>query len=389
MFGMATIGSREDILGLSRKRLKKYGDVVRIAPNDLLFWTPKAYTDIYDHTGRSTHLFPKTRFQDIGEKELGVTAERDPEKHRVARRMLNPGFSSKALKAREHVIHDHTDEFISQLRAYGISEGIDICEWCHWLAWDIAGDMAYGRKFDNVKNRKSHDTLAAFMQIGFWATIIQVSLRFPLLRPLMFLLFPPSLTTMMPRLLRMNREEMRKRIARKGQLEHQDLFQYLLPEKSESVPDEDWLLSHANVLIVAGFDPHANLYPSIIYYLGKNLDKLRFAQVEVREAFQSYNEITSEPLVKLRYLQAVINESLRMHTNAAFGLPRLCPGTTVDGHYIPKGTTVSTAFFATTHSERFFKNARSFHPERWLAHDHPLYDEQFLNDDHSASIHFL
>jgi hypothetical protein len=55
---------------------------------------------------------------------------------------------------------------------------------------------------------------------------------------------------------------MKKRIGRTDELEHPDLFQYLLPQNPEDIPDEDWLLAHANVLIVAGFDPHANLYPS-------------------------------------------------------------------------------------------------------------------------------
>jgi len=118
---------------------------VRIAPNDLLFWTPEAYNgeyhvacefqilifiqDIYAHSGKSTHWFRKTRFQDIGEKELGITAERDPEKHKIVRKMLNPGFSARASKNREDVVHYHTDLFISQLKAQGGTErGIDISE---------------------------------------------------------------------------------------------------------------------------------------------------------------------------------------------------------------------------------------------------------------------
>lgn len=89
----------------------------------------------------------------------------------------------------------------------------------------------------------------------------------------------------MPKLLRMNREEMRKRIARKDELQHTDLFQYLLPSDATTMPNEDWLLSHANVLIVAGFVPHANLYPSVIYYLCKHPKRLAVAVDEVRAAY--------------------------------------------------------------------------------------------------------
>lgn len=47
--------------------------------------------------------------------------------------------------------------------------------------------------------------------------------------------------------------------------------------------------------------------------------------------------MSSEALQPLPYLHAVIEETLRLHTNGAFGLPRISPGATVDGHYIAKG----------------------------------------------------
>jgi cytochrome P450 len=157
-----------------------------------------------------------------------------------------------------------------------------------------------------------------------------------MLTPFIWFLLPPSIATLMPRLLRMNRKEVRERLARSGRLEHPDLFECLLP-KGEPIPAEDWLLSQANVLIVAGFDPHTNLSSSALYFLASNPTKLEIAASEIRDTFQTYESIKFDPLQKLKYLQAVIDESLRIHTNAAFGLPRVCPGATVDGHEIPKG----------------------------------------------------
>jgi cytochrome P450 len=183
---------------------------------------------------------------------------------------------------------------------------------------------------------KSHDTLAAFTKVALWGTIAQVSLRFMMLRPLIWFFLPPSIATLMPKLLRMNRTEVRNRLKKRNQLEHPDLFEYLL-EKDKPDPPEDWLLSHANVLIVAGFDPHTNLSSSMIYFLARNPDKLKIAVEEVRGTFTNYHDITADALQNLIYLQAVLNESLRIHTNAAFGLPRICPGAIVDGHAVPTG----------------------------------------------------
>jgi len=39
--------------------------------------------------------------------------------------------------------------------------------------------------------------------------------------------------------------------------------------------------------------------------------------------------------------------------------------------------------------EKYFHNAREFHPERWLPEDHPLYDEAYRNDVKDASKQFL
>lgn len=80
----------------------KIGDVVRIAPNELVFITPQAATctyqrehltigvkenaDIYaSHTKHIEH-FPKTNSIELGAGDQGITWEKDPVKHqRIAK----------------------------------------------------------------------------------------------------------------------------------------------------------------------------------------------------------------------------------------------------------------------------------------------------------------
>ena len=107
--------------------LQSIGDVVRIAPNELVFTTPQASTDIHLSVVQNRETFVKSNFQDIGEKELGVTAERDPERHRQQRKQLAPGFSLRALRDQEMVIHEHMDRFIRQLEKLGMTgDGVEI-----------------------------------------------------------------------------------------------------------------------------------------------------------------------------------------------------------------------------------------------------------------------
>ncbi|RAH75491.1 cytochrome P450 [Aspergillus aculeatinus CBS 121060] len=332
----------------------KPGDVVRIAPNELMFMKPEAQVDILMSGTKNRPTFIKTDFQHIGGKHAGIAADPDVEKHRAVRKMLAPAFNPRALKEQEPALHEHIDRFIQRLRELGTAEqGVDMRDWFDWLACDIAGDMGYGHNFHNVRDGKAHLFLQAFRGIGLWGTLNQVMRRFPLLHPLVFLALPPRMAAILPTLLKTNKQIVRDRVNNRDSLKHPDYFSLLLPE-DKPVPEQDFLVAQANHLIVGGFDPDTNL---------------RF---------------TNEALQGLPWLHAVIEETLRLHTNGAFGLPRISPGDTVDGHYIPAGCVVQTAGFAVTHSARYFQKPREFHPERFLPSNNPEYDRLIDADVKSA-----
>jgi len=374
-----------------QKLNKEYGPVVRIAPNELVFFGAQSYQDIHASAVANRETFVKTNFQDIGAKEAGITAERDPDTHREIARKLRPAFSPRSLRALEQTLHTHVDELVDRIRTYGTTgRGINVTEWIDWFVWDVAADMAYGRKFNQVRDTKSGTFLQVFQRVGPFGTINQVFKRFPLFYHLVWFFVPPSVVRSLPTLLRLNRQEVQARVARKDKLPHPDYFQYLLPtEKSiEQMPTEDWLLAQANVLMVAGFDPITNEMDAVVYYLCRYPDKLRRLAQEIRGGFKSYKDINPEALQTFQYLQAVLEEGLRIHTNAAFGTPRVSPGATVDGYYVPKGVTVQTCHYATTHDEKNFALPYEFHPERFLPETHPLYDARFRNDNSKAFFPF-
>lgn len=157
---------------------------------------------------------------------------------------------------------------------------------------------------------------------------------------MIWFLVPPSVVLTVPTLLRLNREETRRRLNQRENVKHADYFGQLLPVNGPD-PTEDFLLAQANVFIVAGFDPMTNLLSSALYFMLTNSATLKRLTEEVREAFKEYGTITNDQLQRLKYLQGVMDEALRLHTNAAFGLPRVSPGAKVDRWYIPKGVRTS------------------------------------------------
>jgi cytochrome P450 len=58
---------------------------------------------------------------------------------------------------------------------------------------------------------------------------------------------------------------------------------------------------------------------------------------EIRGSFSSYPDITSASAQRLPYLQAVIEEGLRIYPSGALGFPRKSPGMYIDGYWIPEG----------------------------------------------------
>ncbi|KAK7993583.1 hypothetical protein PG989_006964 [Apiospora arundinis] len=77
------------------RALRDYGSAVRIAPNELAFFTPQAFTDIYLPQHKNMEDFVKTDFQNRGKNLGGLTWEEDPVRHREVARQMAPAFSSR------------------------------------------------------------------------------------------------------------------------------------------------------------------------------------------------------------------------------------------------------------------------------------------------------
>jgi len=102
------------------------------------------------------------------------------------------------------------------------------------------------------------------------------------------------------------------------------------------------------------------------YYLLTSPEPYRKLKEEIRSRYKSYDEIDATSAQQLPYLQAVINEGLRIYPPGSQGFPRVSPGCMIDGHWVPKGADVYTSAWTVTHDPRYFHEPRAFKPERWL-----------------------
>ena len=146
-----------------------------------------------------------------------------------------------------------------------------------------------------------------------------------------------------------------------------DFMTKMIAEREKNgTPSFQELTAQAGMLVRAGSETTSTALAGITYYLGRNRQVYDKLARSIQEAFSSAEDINGKSTDALVYLKAVIEEGLRLFPPIAVGLPRVSPGETVDGFFVPEGTIVYTSGFAAAHNEANFSNAESFTPERWL-----------------------
>jgi cytochrome P450 len=98
------------------------------------------------------------------------------------------------------------------------------------------------------------------------------------------------------------------------------------------------------ILLLAGSETTATLLSATTFYLLTNPSTLATLQFEIRTSFTREEEITQISVNKMKYLLAVLDETMRIHPPTPRGGPRVVPGKgeMVDGVWVPGG--VSTFF---------------------------------------------
>lgn len=110
---------------------------------------------------------------------------------------------------------------------------------------------------------------------------------------------------------------------------------------------------------------------AILYYLAGSPHTQLKLQKELDEQLGTEDEIVAndQQVKRLPYLDACINEALRLHSTSSLGLPRVVPpgGLTIIDQYFPEGTIVSVPTYSIHRDKAVWgEDVESFRPERWF-----------------------
>ncbi|XP_073101457.1 uncharacterized protein [Elaeis guineensis] len=139
-------------------------------------------------------------------------------------------------------------------------------------------------------------------------------------------------------------------------------------EKSE-LPKEEPTKESSDMsdIFAAGTDTSYITLEWTMAELARSPNRLKRVQDEIRGILGNKSKVKEDDITKMKYLKAVIKESLRLHPPAPLLVPReSLEATKIQGYEIPKKTRILVNAFSIGQDPEFWEEAHEFRPERFL-----------------------
>lgn len=274
--------------------------------------------------------------------------------HARYRRLLAHAFSERALREQEYLPLAYLDLLTRRLHEIVSSSEnhvavVDIVKWLNFTTFDIVGDLALGESFHCLEESKYHGWVSILFT-QFKAAALFVSLRFFGLDKPLRMVLPKSLLKKRAEHAKYSKDRIHHRLdqGKEGtDAQRNDFMTYVLrynDEKGMTVPEIEQTF---RVLVVAGSETTGTALSGILGNLLKSPDIMEETAKEIRRSFQNASEICADRVSNLPYLNAVIEEGLRLCPPVALGMPRVVPagGAEVSGQWLPGGVSPSIHYF--------------------------------------------
>ena len=326
---------------------KKYGPVVRIAPNELSYIDAQAWKDIY--LSRPGHTpIPKNPTWNK-QASTGIFSL-DENLHAQSRRALNPSFTAKSIDERSPLIEEYVNLMIAKLKeqiAVGSGRAvINIIDWFDFITFDLLGEFAFSESFDCVKSGKAHPwvsiTLGFAKSLGLMASVN----FFSPLDKLFEYIIPKDVLRKAEYHKELTNKKIQQRIEKSESAATSDyigIITEFFSKKGVTMSADD-LTNDMVAIVVAGSDTTSTTLSATMSFLlqEKNARVLHKLVGEIRSSFENEEQITVSSASKLEYLIAVIKEGLRLAPQASMGIPRTMPdkGDTICDQWVPGGVSV-------------------------------------------------
>ena len=356
-----------------RRFHKKFGKVIRVAPNSVSVADNDAVRDIYIAGGG----FPKDeRYHnfDLG-PIVSIFSSTDTAYRDLRAKAVAPLFAPAQLKseaAPEGVIGSCIAEFVGQLRELSAARvKTDLLDLCARLSIDVVTASMLGRRYgglDENAHLKLEDRQLddAKLSANPFIHAIVAFARFSLLPNRVFkVLYATSQRLsasehVVQSFIKLDR--FIENIMQSSKMADDAKVPHYYHERLIAAGVSQIEASaQSKAIVFAGADSTAVMLATTLFHLIQNSTARRRLLLEIRGT-------GTHTLDGLPFLRACVREGLRLGMANPTRLTRVVPGTglRVGGIVLPPGTIVGCAAYNLHHDEDVFPEPFSFRPERWL-----------------------
>ncbi|KAI9735168.1 MAG: hypothetical protein M1834_001756 [Cirrosporium novae-zelandiae] len=345
----------------------KYGDIVRVAPDQLSINLTLAIPLVH---GSSSSLIKSVCYENP--METCINWERDPTLHRLRRASWESGLNHKACATYFPRILSLTNLLLFRLEELN-GEPTPANRWCHFYTFDVMGELGFGQSYNQLEKCEMHPTIRIIMKymcVGVYALMV------PWLHCIISRLPAPGIEKPDWDFRAFAEEALERR--KKSIPSTPDIITHVLSSTIKPRLTPNQLISDSLILQVGGSDTTTSAFVHILYHLARSHSIQSKLFVEISNIVTSRGQITWRAISRLPYLEAVINETLRLHPPAPSGMPRQVPThevLVVNGITIPGGTNISTPTYSLHHSPLSFTYPEDFIPERWTTESQLITDK--------------
>ncbi|XP_066468337.1 cholesterol 24-hydroxylase-like [Tiliqua scincoides] len=369
------------ILDLFWQWSEEYGPIIRVNAFhrvSVLMFSPegvKEYLMLPEYPkdplsyGRLFNLF--------GVRFLGnglVTAQNYDHWHKQ-RKIMDPAFSRTFLIGLMENFNDKAEELMEILeeKADGETE-VDLMDLLYRVTLDIISKVAFG-----IETNSLHDD-----QVPFPHAVSMIMKGLSKTRKPFFKYLPWNRKVVKEvqeslRILRCTGKECierRRKAIQDGEEIPQDILTQIL-KNAEKDHDDENMLDNFVTFFFAGHETTANQLSFTIMELGRQPEVLMRLQAELDEVIGVKRDITYEDLGKFQYLSQVLKEVLRLYPPAPGTMRWTGKEKIIEGVKIPARTTLMVSLYIMGRTEKYFKDALTFNPDRFSKEQQKPYYSYF------------
>ncbi|KAH9207923.1 cytochrome P450 [Leptodontidium sp. 2 PMI_412] len=340
---------------------RKYGPIVRIAPNYYSIDDPNAVKTIY---GFSNSWKKGPWYSIVSDPNRAIPdlfSYRDIKRHAANRRQVASFFTVTSLVKMEEQIMiclRAMEQRFNEMASSG--EEVNLPRWLHCYAFDVIGAVTVDKPFGFLtpESEALADLFKALQRELVYSTWVGVYYE---LHPIIFRCIKLLGTNGLIDILTFTSKQINDRLAKV-----KETNTIVVESKSDG---EDFL---TRILRLHQEQPQAytmdHVHAACMQNIGAGSDSTSVSLSAVMRALLENPEVMNKTQ-NMPYLQAVVKEVLRNHPAMGIALDRIVPqgGATIAGRFFPEGAVVSmNAWVAHANRDVFGQDADSFRPERWL-----------------------